>query len=198
MQADRCSSPATSSRRTRRAPSPRTASTAPATRARIDDEGFLRVEGRKKYLLVLSTGKKLTPEPIELAISGDAAPFQGAVLLGEGRPFVSAAVFVAAEIWLASPPRGRTPPRSCSRGRAPRAQRVQRLREPEAARRDPGGAAGSSPARHPHAEGEAGRAPRVPRHGGRRPLRSAWTCRLTEDPAAGPNASRAVTPRRSR
>ncbi len=63
-------------------------------RARIDGEGFLRVEGRKKHLLVLSTGKKLAPEPLEQAIAG-TPPFQGAVLLGEGRPFVSAAVFVA-------------------------------------------------------------------------------------------------------
>jgi len=63
-------------------------------RARIDDEGCLRIEGRKKHLLVLSTGKKLAPEPLELAIAG-TPPFQGAVLLGEGRPFVSAAVFVA-------------------------------------------------------------------------------------------------------
>ena len=65
-------------------------------RARIDEEGFLRVEGRKKHLLVLSTGKKLAPEPLEQAISG-TPPFEGAVLLGEGRPFVSAAVFVAPE-----------------------------------------------------------------------------------------------------
>ncbi len=63
-------------------------------RARIDDDGMLRVEGRKKHLLVLSTGKKLAPEPLEQAIAG-TPPFQGAVLLGEGRPFVSAAVFVA-------------------------------------------------------------------------------------------------------
>jgi long-chain acyl-CoA synthetase len=63
---------------------------------RLDAEGFLRVEGRKKNLLVLSTGKKVLPDPIELAIAS-VAPFQGAVLLGEGRPFVSAAVFVAAE-----------------------------------------------------------------------------------------------------
>jgi long-chain acyl-CoA synthetase len=46
--------------------------------------------------MVLSTGKKVAPEPIEQAIAS-AAPFEGAVLLGEGRPFVSAAVFVAAE-----------------------------------------------------------------------------------------------------
>jgi long-chain acyl-CoA synthetase len=65
-------------------------------RARIDEEGFLRIEGRKKALLVLSTGKKLAPEPLELILAG-TPPFQGAVLLGEGRPFVSAAVFVPPE-----------------------------------------------------------------------------------------------------
>jgi long-chain acyl-CoA synthetase len=63
---------------------------------RIDAEGFLRIDGRKKHLMVLSTGKKLSPEPIEEAIAS-TAPFQGAVLLGEGRPFVAAAVFVAKE-----------------------------------------------------------------------------------------------------
>ncbi len=62
-------------------------------RARIDEEGFLRVEGRKKAMLCLSTGKKLAPEPLEQAIGG-TPPFEGAVLLGEGRPFVAAAVFV--------------------------------------------------------------------------------------------------------
>jgi len=64
--------------------------------ARLDDDGSLWITGRKKHLLVLSTGKKIAPEPIEIAI-GAAAPFQGAVLLGEGRPFVAAAVFVAKE-----------------------------------------------------------------------------------------------------
>jgi long-chain acyl-CoA synthetase len=61
---------------------------------RADEEGCLRVEGRKKHVLVLSTGKKLSPEPIELAMA--AAPgISAAVLLGEGLPFVSAVVFVA-------------------------------------------------------------------------------------------------------
>jgi long-chain acyl-CoA synthetase len=63
---------------------------------RQDEQGELWVEGRKKHLLILSTGKKLSPEPIEAAIAA-ARPFQGAVLLGEGRPFVSAAVFVGRE-----------------------------------------------------------------------------------------------------
>ncbi len=62
--------------------------------ARLDPDGSLWITGRKKHLMVLSTGKKIAPEPIETAVAA-AAPFQGAVLLGEGRPFVAAAVFVA-------------------------------------------------------------------------------------------------------
>ena len=81
---------------------------------RIDERGELRVEGRKKHLLVLSTGKKLSPEPIEAAIAS-ARPFEGAVLLGEGRPFVSAAVFVGREelARLAGPGPATRPRRSC-------------------------------------------------------------------------------------
>jgi long-chain acyl-CoA synthetase len=61
--------------------------------ARLEPDGSLWIIGRKKHLMVLSTGKKIAPEPVETAIAA-AAPFQGAVLLGEGRPYVSAAVFV--------------------------------------------------------------------------------------------------------
>ncbi|KAB2962519.1 MAG: long-chain fatty acid--CoA ligase, partial [Thermoanaerobaculia bacterium] len=63
---------------------------------RVDERGWLSIEGRRKNLMVLSTGKKLSPEPIEQAIAA-TPPFQGAMLLGEGRPFVAAAVFVARE-----------------------------------------------------------------------------------------------------
>jgi len=63
---------------------------------RLAEDGGLFVTGRKKHLLVLSTGKKVAPEPIETAIAA-AAPFEGAVLIGEGRPFLSVAVFVARE-----------------------------------------------------------------------------------------------------
>jgi long-chain acyl-CoA synthetase len=61
--------------------------------ARLAPDGTLEVQGRKKSLLVLSTGKKVSPEPIEQAIAA-VAPFAGAVLLGDGRPFVAVAVFV--------------------------------------------------------------------------------------------------------
>jgi long-chain acyl-CoA synthetase len=63
---------------------------------RVDERGFLYIEGRRKSLIMLSTGKKLSPEPIELAIAS-TAPFHGAVLFGEGQPFVAAAVFVDGE-----------------------------------------------------------------------------------------------------
>ena len=42
---------------------------------------------------MLSTGKKVAPEPLETAL-GSTPPFEGALLLGDGRPFVTAAVFV--------------------------------------------------------------------------------------------------------
>lgn len=61
--------------------------------ARADRDGYLYVEGRRRNLLVLSTGKKLSPEPVEQAIGG-VPPFHAAMLLGEGRPYVAAAVFV--------------------------------------------------------------------------------------------------------
>ena len=60
---------------------------------RLDDDGWLWIEGRSKNMLELSTGKKLSPEPIEQAIAA-REPFRAAVLFGEGRPFVAAAVFV--------------------------------------------------------------------------------------------------------
>ena len=58
--------------------------------------GELLITGRKKHLFVLSTGKKMSPEPVEQAIAS-TPPFLGAVLLGDGKPYLSAAVFIAAD-----------------------------------------------------------------------------------------------------
>lgn len=55
----------------------------------IDDRGLLRVTGRKKELIALSTGKKVAPLPIEARLVEDPWISQ-AVLYGEGRKFVSA------------------------------------------------------------------------------------------------------------
>jgi long-chain acyl-CoA synthetase len=55
------------------------------------DGGHLRVTGRKKELIALSTGKKVAPLPIESALAQD--PWIGqAMLYGEGQRFVSALI----------------------------------------------------------------------------------------------------------
>ena len=76
--------------------------------ARLDEAGMLHVTGRRKSILVLSTGKKISPEPIEQALVCEP-PITGAMLMGEDRPFVTATVFVDKD-WLARcESEGRTP-----------------------------------------------------------------------------------------
>jgi long-chain acyl-CoA synthetase len=56
---------------------------------RIDEDGFLSVTGRKKDLIVMSTGKKVAPAPLEDRLR--AHPLVAdAVVVGEGRPYVVA------------------------------------------------------------------------------------------------------------
>jgi len=57
----------------------------------------LRVVGRCKNLLVLSTGKKLSPEAVELQIKSSGL-VEEALLIGDGRPYVCAIVFVSPEL----------------------------------------------------------------------------------------------------
>jgi long-chain acyl-CoA synthetase len=51
-------------------------------------DGRIYIRGRLKDVLVLSNGEKLPPQDVELAILGDAT-FGQAVLIGEGRPFLT-------------------------------------------------------------------------------------------------------------
>lgn len=57
----------------------------------LDDRGFLRITGRKKELIALSTGKKVAPVPIEARLM-DHPWIAHAVLFGESRKFVTALV----------------------------------------------------------------------------------------------------------
>ena len=70
-----------------------------ATRAAIDDDGFLHtgdlaeivggrivVTGRAKDILVLTSGEKLSPSAVETAILRDPA-FEQVMLVGDGRPY---------------------------------------------------------------------------------------------------------------
>ncbi len=55
----------------------------------LDADGFLKITGRKKELLVLSNGKKVVPAFIEGLLQGDPCIDQ-AVVCGEGRNFLTA------------------------------------------------------------------------------------------------------------
>ncbi len=62
----------------------------------LDEEGYLFVQGRKKNILVLTTGKKVSPEPLELRIR-EILLVTDAVLIGDNRPFVACGLFVSRE-----------------------------------------------------------------------------------------------------
>jgi long-chain acyl-CoA synthetase len=51
-------------------------------------DGRIFIRGRLKDVLVLSNGEKLPPQDVEFAILGDPA-FEQAILVGEGRPFLT-------------------------------------------------------------------------------------------------------------
>ena len=53
------------------------------------EEGFLRITGRKKDLIVNAGGKKIAPQPIEDALKSIPL-FAEAVLIGDRRPYVTA------------------------------------------------------------------------------------------------------------
>ena len=57
----------------------------------LDEEGFLTITGRKKDLLVTAGGKNVAPGPLEEKIREHQLVAQ-AIVIGDGRPFVSALV----------------------------------------------------------------------------------------------------------
>jgi long-chain acyl-CoA synthetase len=57
----------------------------------IDDEGFVKVTGRKRELLVTAGGKSVAPAPLEDRVR--AVPLvDQCMVVGDGRPFVAALV----------------------------------------------------------------------------------------------------------
>ena len=55
----------------------------------VDDEGFLRITGRKKEVIITSSGKNITPSLIETALR-EARWISEAVVYGDNRPYVVA------------------------------------------------------------------------------------------------------------
>ncbi len=55
----------------------------------FDEDGYLRIIGRKKQIIALSTGKKVAPRPIEEALRSSPL-VEDCMVLGENRSFTSA------------------------------------------------------------------------------------------------------------
>ncbi len=64
------------------------------------ENGRLRILGRLKEILVTSTGEKVAPADVELAIAADPL-FEQVFVLGEGRPFIACIVALNAARWAA-------------------------------------------------------------------------------------------------
>jgi len=66
--------------------------------ARIDETGHVYITGRLKEIIVLSNGEKVPPVDIEAAVARDPL-FEQVMLLGEGKPYLSAMTVLNAEHW---------------------------------------------------------------------------------------------------
>lgn len=64
---------------------------------RIDNEGFLHITGRKKRQMKTDGGKYVPPEKIEKSFEGDAI-VQYVVPVGDGKPFISALIFINQQV----------------------------------------------------------------------------------------------------
>ena len=68
-------------------------------KARIEG-GYLYITGRLKEIIVLANGEKVPPADMEMAICCDTL-FEQAMIIGEGRPYLSALVVLNEEQWPA-------------------------------------------------------------------------------------------------
>jgi long-chain acyl-CoA synthetase len=59
----------------------------------LDDDGFLRITGRKKEIIVTAGGKNVAPAPLEDLLGAHPLVSQ-AVVIGEARPFIAALIAV--------------------------------------------------------------------------------------------------------
>ena len=57
----------------------------------VDDEGFVRITGRKKDLIVTAGGKNVSPGPMEEIIRQDPL-ISNALIVGDGKPFIGVLV----------------------------------------------------------------------------------------------------------
>lgn len=67
-------------------------------KARIDN-GYVYITGRLKEIIVLSNGEKISPVDMEMAIAADPL-FDQVMVVGEGRPYLTALLVLNRERWL--------------------------------------------------------------------------------------------------
>jgi long-chain acyl-CoA synthetase len=70
----------------------------------IDDDGFLRITGRKKEIIVTAGGKNVAPSVLEDRVRAHALVSQ-ALVVGDGKPFIAALITLDAEMlptWAAT------------------------------------------------------------------------------------------------
>jgi len=67
-------------------------------RAAIDEQGFIRIIGRIKDILVLANGEKVPPSDIEAAIQRDIL-FEQVMIIGEGRSYIIAIIVADEQDW---------------------------------------------------------------------------------------------------
>jgi long-chain acyl-CoA synthetase len=68
-------------------------------KARIEN-GYVYITGRLKEIIVLSNGEKVSPMDMEMALAGDPL-FEQTLVVGEGKPFLSALLVLNPERWTA-------------------------------------------------------------------------------------------------
>lgn len=66
--------------------------------ARLDAAGHITLTGRLKEIIVLSTGEKVPPEDLEIAIAVNPL-FEQVMVVGEGRPYLAALVVLNNRQW---------------------------------------------------------------------------------------------------
>ncbi len=70
----------------------------------LDDDGYLKITGRKKELIITAGGKNVAPAPLEDPLRANPLISQ-AVVLGDNQPFIAALISLDSEmlpIWLAN------------------------------------------------------------------------------------------------
>jgi long-chain acyl-CoA synthetase len=64
----------------------------------VDDDGYLRIVGRKKELIITAGGKNLSPNNIEETIKQQSPLIAQICAVGDTRPFISALIVLDAEV----------------------------------------------------------------------------------------------------